>query len=223
MNKFHSMTLALLTGASLLVTLQPLAAHASPGVRDEIRADMADARREVRVEMAQARADLDKENLSLGDGLHFGKHSSRRDARKDDVANAEISPAGDFLIDGKIQAIDARQRRQLLAYRLQVIDLAKLGIDAGERAAMAALEATDVSLFRLIVGGLSGSLERRVEATVMQHIKPMVQQLCRRLPKVYDSQQQLAASLPQFRPYATLERDDIEDCEHDFSTELAAR
>ena len=54
---------------------------------------------------------------------------------------------------------------------------------------MAALEATDVSLFSLIVGGLTGSLERRVEATVKQHVVPLVRNICQRLPEVLESQQ----------------------------------
>jgi hypothetical protein len=35
-------------------------------------------------------------------------------------------------------------------------------------------------LFSLIVGGLSGSLERRVEASVKQHVEPLVRQICQR-------------------------------------------
>lgn len=211
--------------AAVLIALLPLAAPsvqaAPPSVRSEIRADMDDARREVRTEMAKARAELETGNLSLGDGLHFGKGDKRKDGA--DPAKAEISPKGDFLIDGKPVPVDARQRQQLLAYRGQVIDIARIGIEAGERAAMAALDATDVSLFSLIMGGFSGSLERRIERTVKTHIEPMVRQICRRLPDVLASQQQLAASLPQFRPYADLESDDVQDCEREMRQELAVR
>jgi hypothetical protein len=88
---------------------------------------------------------------------------------------------------------------------------------------MAALDATDVSLFSLIVGGLSGNLERRVEASVKQHVVPLVRQICQRLPQVLESQQQLATSLPQFRPYASIERNDIKDCEREVLNEFASR
>ena len=212
---------------ALLATLLPLAAQAARSApaetRTEIKREMADARKEVRVEMAKARVDLDNENLSLDKGLHFGKNGKRKSADKDSLPAAQITPKGDFLVDGKAVAIDARQRQQLLDYRGQVIELAKVGIDGGEQAAIAALDATDVSLFRLIVGGLSGSLERRVEASVKQHVEPLVRQICRRLPQVLESQQQLAANLPQFQPYANLERDDIDDCERDLRNEFATR
>lgn len=212
---------------ALLATLLPLAAHASgsasSGTRTEIKREMAGAREEVRVEMAKARAELDSENLSLDKGLHFGKNGKRKSADNKSLPAAQITPKGDLLIDDKAVAINAQQRRQLLGYRGQVIELAKVGIDGGEKAALAALDATDVSLFRLIVGGLSGSLERRVEASVKEHVEPIVGQICRRLPQVLESQQELAADLPQFQPYANLERSDIDDCERELRSEFASR
>jgi hypothetical protein len=207
---------------ALLAALLPLGAQASE-TSAEIKREMADARQEIRTEMAKARVELDSENLSLDKGLHFGKNRKRESADEDSLPTAQITPNGDFLVGGEAVAIDARQRRQLLDYRGQVIGLARVGIDGGEQAAMAALDATDVSLFSLIVGGLSGNLERRVEASVKQHVEPLVRQICQRLPQVLESQRQLAAKLPQFQPYASLERDDIDDCERDLRNEFAAR
>ncbi|KAF1710558.1 hypothetical protein CSC70_07820 [Pseudoxanthomonas kalamensis DSM 18571] len=211
--------------AFALAALLPLTAQAQEtpsGIRAEIRQEMADARKEVREELANAKRELDTENLDVGNGLHFGRHDAAHDPDVD-LPTAEITPEGDFLLDGKAVAITASQRRQLLTYRGLVIDIAKSGIDAGERVAYAALEATDVSLFSLIFGGLTGSLERKIERTVKQEIEPMVRDICRQLPKVYDSQQRLSASLPQFEPYATLEPDDAVDCEKEVRDELALR
>lgn len=207
--------------AAMLVALSPLVAQAGT-VRNEVAKDLDDARQEVRTEMAQERAKLDSENLSL-DGLHFGKEDKNEAAKRRNRPKGEITRNGDLLIDGKAVAVDARQRRQLLDYRSQVIDIARTGLDAGERAAMLAIEATDVSMLRLIVGGLTGSLERRVEATVQRELQPMVLQICHRLPQLRDSQQALAASLSEFRPYATLDSDDVENCERDIRKDLAAR
>jgi hypothetical protein len=58
---------------------------------------------------------------------------------------------------------------------------------------------------------------------VRREIQPAVLQICRRLPQLRDSQQALAASLPEFKPYATLDADDVEDCENDVRNELAMR
>lgn len=209
------------TALALILAL-PLGAQAS-APSDDVRKEMADARKEVRTELAKARTELETQNLEVGNGFHFGKDGKRKAAQDKDLPKAEISPQGDFLIDGKAVAVNAAQRRQLLGYRGLVIDIAKDGIDAGESAAMAALEITDTSLFGLIWGGMTGSLERRVERTVKEHVEPMVRRICQRLPDVLASQQQLSASLPQFRPYATLERDDVDDCEKDIRNEFAMR
>lgn len=208
--------------ALALVLALPLGAQAGTP-NDDVRKEMADARKEVRSELAKARAELETGNLEVGNGFHFGKDGKRKASQDKDLPKAEISPQGDFLIDGKAVVVNAAQRQQLLGYRGLVIDIAKDGIDAGESAAMAALEITDTSLFGLIWGGMTGSLERRVERTVKEHVEPMVRRICKRLPDVLASQQQLSASLPQFRPYATLERDDVDDCEKDIRNEFAMR
>ncbi len=206
--------------AVLILAASPLAAQA--GVHDEVASDLDQARQEIHAEMAQERAKLDSENLSL-DGLHFGKDDKRESAKRKNQPKGEITPGGDLLVDGKKVAVDAAQRRQLLDYRKQVIGIAKTGIDAGEHAAMVAIDLTNVSLFHLIVGGMTGSLERRVEASVKRDIEPAVLQICRQLPQLRDSQQALAANVPEFRPYATLDDDDVADCERDIRNDLATR
>lgn len=214
--------------AALLVCLLPLAGQAAEpkaeGVSAEIKREMASARAEVRAELAKARAELDSEDLSLDSALSFGKHGKREATDKaTQLPPAHITRSGDLVVDGKPIEINATQRRQLLSYRQQVITVAKAGIDGGEKAAMAALEITDTSLMALMFSAFTGSLERRVENTVKQHIQPMVLQICRSLPELRASQQALAGSLPQFRPYATLEADDYKDCERDVRRDLALR
>lgn len=205
----------------LLAALLPLATHAGP--RSELSRDIDQARDDVHAELAEERIRLERENLSLGDTLQFGKRDRATAGKARELPKAEITRTGDLLIEGKAVAIDAGQRRQLIDYRAQVIDLAHAGIDAGEKAAMVAFEATDVSMFRLIVGGLTGSLERRVQSVVQRELKPAILQICHRLPKLRDSQQALAAQVPAFRPYATLQADDVADCEADVRRDLAAR
>ena len=223
MNRHAMKTTGLLSAA--LCLLLPLAAQAgthdaSPG--EQVRRDLDEARHEMKADLAKARAELETENLEVGNDFHFGK-DGKRESRDKALPKAEITPRGDFLVDGKAVAISAAQRSQLLAYRGQVIDIAKTGIDLGERGAEVALEAVDRPLLSLIIDGLTGSLERRVEATVKREIEPGVRRICGRLPALRASQQQLAASLQQFRPYATLEADDVDDCEADIRREFATR
>ncbi|MBD9477586.1 hypothetical protein [Pseudoxanthomonas sp. PXM02] len=211
----------------LLAGALPLAAQAAApkdrSIDNEISADLAEARDEVRVELAKARRELETGNLEVGDSLHFSKSGRRARDKDPSLPKAEITPAGDFLIDGKPVAINGRQRQELLVYRGQVIEIAKAGLDIGERSAQVALDAVDGGLFSLLVGAMTGSLERRIEKTVMQTVEPGVRQICRSLPALHESQQRLSASLPQFRPYATLEADDAENCEKDVRREFATR
>ena len=210
-----------------LALLLPLAAQAQPprsadtGISAEIRRELGDARREVRAELAKAKQDLDTGDLQLQDSLQFGKQAKAKRTAAEKAA-AAITPQGDLLIDGKPQEIDAGQRRQLLAYRGLVVEIAKVGIDIGQKSADAALDAVDGSWVTLMFGAMTGSLERRIERTVREQVEPGVRGICRMLPRVMDSQQRLAASLPQFRPYATLERDDVADCENNVRREFAS-
>src|SRR5690606_20635109 len=148
---------AVLLAAALAIPAAPLAA-APTGINEEIRADMRQARREMRAELAAARADLAKDNLELGRSLPVG----RQRAQGQEVPKGEITPAGDLLVDGRAVRIDPGQRHLLKAYRAQVVELALLGIDAGEQAAEAAIDAVDHGLFRLLFDSVTGRLERRV-------------------------------------------------------------
>lgn len=209
--------------ALTLCLLSPLAAQAgepeSTGINAEIRQEMRVARKEVRAELAKARREMRTENLRIDNSLRFG---DRDDAAPSDLPRAEITPEGDLLIEGKAQAIDAGQRAQLLAYRRQVLAIALAGMDAGEQTATAALDAVgDSSWIGLMFRAMTGRLERDIERTVQQNLEPAMRDICRQLPTVMASQQQLAYSLPQFQPYANLEPADVEDCENTIRHELA--
>lgn len=197
-------------------------AHETPsGIDAGIRADLDQARREVQVEMAQARAELETGNLELGGDLRFGGDEAADEAKA--PPQGEITPDGALLVDGRAVAIDAGQRRELLSYRRQVIDIALAGIELGERSANVAIDAVDQGLFRLMFGAMTGSLERRMEKTIRQTVEPGVRQICGRLPGLYETQQRLAQSVPEFRPYATLEARGIDDCMDQVTQEFARR
>jgi len=210
--------------ALALCLLSPLAVQAGEpaptGINAEIRQEMSEAREEVRVELAKARQEMRTENLRIDNSLQFGDHDN---AAPSDLPRAEITPQGDFLIEGKPQAIDAGQRAQLLAYRGQVVEVALTGIEAGQRTAEAALDAVgDASWVGLMFSAMTGRLERNIERTVQHHLEPAMQDICRQLPTVMASQQELASTLPQFRPYANLEPGDVEDCETLIQQEFAS-
>ena len=217
----HALLLLLLTTA--LATPAGFA-HDRPagGIGAEIRAELDEARREVQLDLAAARAELETGNLELGQDLRPGSRGRDED-RPDTLPRAEITPAGDLLVGGRAVAVDAGQRRELLAYRHQVIDIAIAGIELGERSANAAFDAVDQGLFRLMFSAMTGSLERRMEKTIRESVEPGVRRICLSLPALYDAQQRLADSVPEFGPYATMQADDVDDCMDEVTREFAQR
>lgn len=220
------MKAAAVTAFALALCL-PMAARSAPpengGVREEIRRDLEDARRDIRSDLARARAELETENLDVANSLQVNGDGRRVSKPEPKLPKAEITPQGDFLIDGEAVAIDSNQRRQLLGYRRMVIEVAKAGIDIGEVSALAAVDSVDRGVFSLMVGAMTGSLERRIERTVRNTVGPGVLLICDRMPALRDAQQQLASDLPAFRPYARLEAQDADDCRNEVRREFARR
>jgi hypothetical protein len=78
---------------------------------------------------------------------------------------------------------------------------AKVGIDAA------------ASALKGVLSGQSGDeIGKQVGAEAKTKIKPMVDQLCSRLPALLTAQQALAASVPEFKPYASMDQADVDDC-----------
>lgn len=188
-------------------------AHADDGlgIRAEIQQELAQARQDVRRDLARERHALQTDNLRLDGSRIIGQ---RGDATAR-LARAEITPAGDLLIAGKAQPIDITQRRHLLAHRGLVIEIAKAGIDIGERAAHMAIDAVDMPVMALMFSAMTGGVERRVERMVKREVEPVVLALCNKMPALRASEQRIAAGLPAFRPYATTTDDDVRSCRRD--------
>jgi hypothetical protein len=169
----------------------------------------------VEKEIAKARKELHEGNIAIGgkgvDVSINGKHYAG-DA-EDGRPRAEITPKGELLVDGKAVATSPAQRAMLLEYRGQVIGVAEAGMAIGSKAADLAGSAIKESL-GAIFSGDTDAVEKRVEAQALK-IKDEAKVLCGRLPAMLATQQRLAASLPAFKPYATMTRDDVDDCAKD--------
>jgi len=130
--------------------------------------------------------------------------------RVDGLPNAQITATGDLSIGGKAVAVNASQRALLQSYHREMNAMTADGIAIGKQgAALAGKAVTEV-----IKGAISGNadnVESRVEAEAKK-IEQRAMQLCKRLVKVKASQDALAASLPEFRPYATMDQSDVDGC-----------
>ncbi|HEV8695917.1 MAG TPA: DUF2884 family protein [Lysobacter sp.] len=168
-------------------------------------------------EIREARKKLATENISLNGtiGVHRGNHGGvsvfSDDGSKDNRPKAEITPKGDLLIDGKAVAINPDQRKLLLEYRSHVIAVAESGMDIGVQGADLAAKAMGEAVKGIFSGKSEKEIEQSVEAEA-GNIKMAAAKLCGRLPEMMASQQKVAATVPEFKPYATMTQEDIDDC-----------
>ena len=123
---------------------------------------------------------------------------------------AEITPDGALLIDGKEVAVNAEQKALLLEYRKGILAVADAGITIGNQGADLAGKA----IAEAITGIFSGEPERieeRIEVEARK-METAALALCEHLPALKQAQDNLAASLPEFAPYAKMDMDDMEKC-----------
>lgn len=172
-------------------------------------------------ELEKARKELHEGNIAIGgDGINVSINGKHYAGDPDDGRpRAEISPEGNLLVDGNVVAIDADQRALLLDYRGQIIAIAEAGIAIGGKGAGLA-EAALKQAVGAVFSGNSKEIERNVEAEAKK-LQAEARVLCTKLPAMLETQQRLATSLPEFRPYATMTREDIDDCMKDLEDEGA--
>lgn len=159
--------------------------------------------------MQKARRELASRNIDV-DSVHVG--STLRSGRT--KSKAQITPQGDLLIDGKPVAATPQQRQLLLDYRHHLIGLAEAGMAIGTQGADLGMHAASAALR----GVFNGKSEKEVEAAIKpqaDRIQAAALELCKRLPDLRAAQQQLAAAMPAFQPYATMTQQDVDDCGKD--------
>lgn len=204
MSTVRNATLALLTCVPLLGACQQAPAPTPTSTTDAPATALGKVVEEATQE---ARAKLANEPITL---------ASDNDA----LPKAEISPKGDLLIGGKAVPVDDAQRALLLEHRTNVVAIAEAGMTIGVRGADLGMKAAGEAL-KGVFSGNTDEIEKRIEAEA-EKIKADAVVLCNRLPAVLDSQQRLAAALPEFKPYATMTTKDIDDCHDETAGKPAA-
>ena len=131
----------------------------------------------------------------------------------DKQPRAEITPDGRLLIAGKEIAANDIQRRHLQDYRGHVVAIAMDGMDVGLAGAKLGASAAGEAL-KGIFSGDSEGVEKRINAEA-EKIEAQAKRICDRLPAMLASQQALARELPAFKPYATMDQGDVDDCGKD--------
>ncbi|RAN81348.1 hypothetical protein B5P43_06135 [Bacillus sp. SRB_336] len=164
----------------------------------------------IREAMQKAKQELATKNIDVN-SVHVNDDSHAHD---DTHPKAEITPQGDLLIAGKKVAATPAQQTLLLAYRKQIVGIAETGMDIGAQGADLGLNAAKEGVW----GALTGKSDKDIEAAIKPQtdkIQSAAAKLCQRLPDLLSSQQELAAAMPEFRPYATMQQKDVDDCGKD--------
>jgi hypothetical protein len=169
----------------------------------EVAKGLGDASQEMekaRQEIATARDRLARENLSLN------RNESESQPK------AEITPTGELLIEGKPVATTPEQKALVLAYRGELLGVVGDGMAIGMEGARVGIDAAASALKGMLSGQSGDEIGQQVGEQAKAKIKPMVAQLCTRLPGLLSTQQALAAALPEFKPYANMDQSDVDDC-----------
>lgn len=169
----------------------------------------------VREGIAEAKKKLETENLGIND-VHVNVGGGGKSITHDTsgLPKAEITPQGELLIEGKAIATNAAQQARLLAYRKELIGVAEAGMDIGANAAELGVGAAKEAIWGMLTGKDEKEIEAKVEARTGP-IKEAAKAICNRLPGLLAAQQQLAAEVPEFKPYAHMTQEDIDDCYSD--------
>ena len=134
--------------------------------------------------------------------------------------DAKISADGELTIDGKAVAMNDTQRALLQTYLKEMNAMTADGIAIGKQGA--ALAGTAVS--EAIKGAIKGDgdqVDAKVEAEAKK-IEQQAMQLCKRLVTIKASQDALAEQLPAFKPYATIDASDVDNCGSESGDSYAA-
>lgn len=126
---------------------------------------------------------------------------------------AQITAKGDFIVGGKTVPVNDAQRALLVTYHRELGGIADAGIATGKEGAKLAGKAVGAAV-KGIFSGNPDQIDQQIEAEAKK-VEAEAMKICERLPALYRAQQDLAATLPAFRPYAALEVDDIAECKAD--------
>lgn len=151
--------------------------------------------------MDKASAELASKNITISNN-------------DDSAPHAEITPQGDLLIAGKPVSLTPAQRKEMLAYRGQIVEIARAGIAIGRQGATLGINAATEAIAGAFSGESDQQVRRRVEAKA-SGIRQAAAKICDQLPPLMASQQKLAADVPAFKPYANLTPEKIGECRKD--------
>lgn len=127
-------------------------------------------------------------------------------------ADAVMSASGELTIDGKTVALNQAQRELVTRYFAGAHSLRDDGFATGMAGASTALTAIS-SVVTGLASGEPDKIGQDVEAKTAK-VEAQVEKVCRDLHDLALTQDALAAALPEFKPYVTIENSEVDECRH---------
>ena len=149
-------------------------------------------------------ADSQFQHLSVIDDTHISVHAPG-------LADAILTAGGTLEIDGKAIVLNAGQSQIIVRYFASAVALRNDAIKTG--AAGASTAATAIASVAVgLASGNPDSIGDKVDASAAK-VDAAANRVCADLQALTHAQNDLAAALPQFKPYATIAAHEANDCE----------
>lgn len=127
---------------------------------------------------------------------------------------ARIAPNGDLAIDGRAVAVGGEQRKQLVEYHAAAHRLRTHAGDTGRAGVQLAKDVVTDVLADIGAGKPGVEIEKNLEQKV-GGVKRAAARLCDDLVAIRAAQEGIAAAVPDFAPFATIDQADVDDCRKD--------
>lgn len=130
---------------------------------------------------------------------------------------ARISQDGTLTINGKVEAVTPAQQHLLVQYAATVNDMQRLAMQL-----ISAVPGFTAGIVADVMAGLFSSNSEQIDKQAHRGAHDFAQKalpICKDAQTLKQLQDTLVASLPVFKPYAVIEGQNVNDCEHDINTD----
>ena len=141
---------------------------------------------------------------------HLTLRNGTLTAHAQGAPDATISPTGELRIDDKAVAVTSEQRELLKKYYVDVVAIREAGIETGKAGAAMAGHAIGAVASGLAHGD-PDSIGQKIDAHA-QEVEAKADVICENLATLHTTQDAIVASLPTFKPYASIETTEVNDC-----------
>lgn len=149
--------------------------------------------------------------IGNGSGLqHLRLHDGSLTAFAVGQPDAVITAAGDLSIDGKPVTLQIEQRALLQTFYAEVVAIHDAGIETGKEGAKLAGKAIGAAVSGL-ANGDPDSIDKKVNAQT-DKIEASAMVICTRVAALRTTENQIAASVPAFKPYANIDAHEVDNC-----------